>query len=241
MNKPCVILNGPASCGKGIVADYLSLALTETFALNPLEMDVISCKTPLYEMLFKFFSITPEEFFKAYNNRDTKEVSHPKLQITGRAYRDLLEYKGTRERRCRPSESKVSISPRDAMIFLSEIVAKPNLGMDCFGVARAKLVEQSTATFVIDDSGAAFEDRKGDLRIDEILPLVNTAGGYDILVVRIYRDGCSFEGDSRRYFPDSVKELGISVINMYNNGSEQEYLQNCSGKIMEFVKNRIKT
>jgi hypothetical protein len=239
MTKPCIILNGAAKSGKGIVVDHLQLALTETFALNPLTMDVISCKTKLYSLLCEFFCITPEEFFKVYNNRDTKELPHKGLQIRARAYNKFLEYKGVRERHPGHPDSSVALSPRDAMIYLSELVAKPHMGMGYFGEARAKMVEQSSADFVIDDSGAAFIDSEGKLRVDEILPLVASVGAENIMVIRIHREGCSFAQDSRRSFPDSIKDLGITVLDVYNNSSEQEYLEGVSKVIMGFVKSKL--
>lgn len=79
------------------------------------------------------------------------------------------------------------ISPRQWLIHCSEKVVKPLLGDDFFGKSLANSI---TEDFVVVSDGG-FES--------EVLPLITA--GHDVYVLRIERDGYTFEGDSRSYLP----------------------------------------
>lgn len=79
------------------------------------------------------------------------------------------------------------VSPRQWLIHCSEKVVKPLLGDDFFGKSLASSITEDLV--VCSDGG--FES--------EVLPLITA--GHDVYVLRIERDGYTFEGDSRSYLP----------------------------------------
>lgn len=85
------------------------------------------------------------------------------------------------------------MTPREALIFTSEELIKPYRGKDYFGCRLAKdiLATKKSKGFVISDGG--FEEELTALKSLE-------HQGYKVWVVRLTREGCTFENDSRTYF-----------------------------------------
>lgn len=81
-------------------------------------------------------------------------------------------------------------SPREALIYVSEQVVKPAFGHDYFGRYAAENLEQG-ALNIFSDGGF----------VEEAIPVLNVVGADNVLLVQIYREGCSFDGDSRNYLP----------------------------------------
>lgn len=109
------------------------------------------------------------------------------------------------------------VSPRQWLIHVSENVVKPLLGKDFFGKQLAQSITSDLV--VISDSG--FES--------EIVPLL--AAGHYVCVIRIERDGYTFEGDSRSYLPTSPLYHTFLVK---NNGTLEQFL-NKVGSIVDDV------
>ena len=79
------------------------------------------------------------------------------------------------------------LSPRECLIHVSESVIKPNLGTDYYGKCLAKHCETIGGSFVISDGGFS----------EEITPLTEV---FDcVYIVRLWRKGYDFGGDSRKY------------------------------------------
>lgn len=114
------------------------------------------------------------------------------------------------ERSLKDSKSLAGLggrTPRQALIHVSEDIYKPREGSDYFGRVEASSVEEyfrrvdSTSYVIYPDGG--FPDELG--AIDN---------SYDcIFVVRLHRDGFSFEGDSRNYIhlPDTEKRSSFDI------------------------------
>ena len=98
------------------------------------------------------------------------------------------------------------LSPRQWLIHVSEELIKPEFGKDYFGHKLADELQDGIT--VCSDSGFP----------DELIPVINTA---DIVyVVRIHRDGCSFDNDSRNYLSDEfLTEHGAYFCDISNNES----------------------
>lgn len=126
----------------------------------------------------------------------------------------------TRENKEKPNQWLVNggipISPRQALINTSEEVLKPLFGKDVFGIMAANSLEDGINIF----SDGGFKEEIECLR---------EAVGYDnFLLVHVYREGCTFEGDSRDYvYTDSQ----LMVIR--NKGTEQDYLRDVFNRIYE--------
>lgn len=82
------------------------------------------------------------------------------------------------------------MSPRQFMIHLSENFIKPALGNQHFGTLAAEAIGSSGDTIVMSDGGFP----------DELRALAEYGWGeHEIHIVRLHREGFTFEGDSRNY------------------------------------------
>ena len=219
-NSVAILLNGPASCGKGIVVDYLRK--------QGIDFKVRSCKDHLHKLTMNFFCVPEETYWNIYNNRKLKEEPNTyfriKLGLTERIkLRGLVGNTPI-------FRDTVYLSIRQAMIYISEVVCKPRFGYGYFGKARALSIQDNET--IIDDSCSAFLNDSGDISADEIYPLIDRIGESNILLIRIHRSICNFNNDSRRYVPDGVV---INTIDVYNDGDEDTYLQIMKNTICDFI------
>lgn len=87
---------------------------------------------------------------------------------------------------------------RQIYIHYSEQVIKPLHGKEWFGDQFLKAARESGAdTVIVPDSGFVQEAER----------VVREVGAQNVRLVRLYKDGCSFLGDSRDYI--SLKHLGV--------------------------------
>ena len=129
-------------------------------------------KQHLFELAFVMFNVSPGEFFELYDNRETKEV--PTCLLNG-------------------------FSPRNALIYVSETVMKPNFGMDYFGRIAAEQMEYGVNVF----SDGGF--------VEEIDPVYTQSDGR-LLIVRLHRPGCDYSLDSRNYIYNN-KYISVDLHN----------------------------
>jgi hypothetical protein len=122
----------------------------------------------------------------------------------------------TRQNKETPSELLNGLSPRQALIKVSEEGIKPNFGKEYFGIAAAKSVRPNQMN-VFSDGGFA----------EELKPLITMYGPENILILQIYREGCSFAGDSRNYVSHPDISLGV----VYNNSTEEDFWLDVYNKI----------
>jgi len=98
-----------------------------------------------------------------------------------------------------------AVSPRKYLIHISENVIKPLLGESYFGIKTASKLQEGLN--VISESGF----------VEEFKPVAKLSD--ELIVARIHREGCSFEGDSRSYLPESlVTKYGGRIIDIQNKG-----------------------
>jgi hypothetical protein len=88
-------------------------------------------------------------------------------------------------------------TPRQALIEMSEVIIKPLFGKQHFGELLAIDIKKSDKDVIIISDGG-FED--------ELLPLHDVG---EVIVVRLSRPGCSFDGDSRSY----LEKYDYSLVN----------------------------
>lgn len=94
----------------------------------------------------------------------------------------------TREQKNVREEFLGGMSRREALIFVSEEVVKPSLGDGYYGkVASDKML--NGVDYCISDGGF----------VEELSHIINKFSRDDIVVVRLYRDGSDYNGDSRKY------------------------------------------
>lgn len=119
-----------------------------------------------------------------------------------------------------PHNALGGLSPRQALIGVSEKMVKPFFGNAYFGNAEATKLEGRLKTGVVySDSGF----------IEEAEPLIKMAGIENVFVIKFTRKGAdSFEGDSRNWLPDLP---GLKVLKTTNNGTVNELAE----RIISFV------
>lgn len=117
---------------------------------------------------------------------------------------DEVVFLSSRENKENPSPLLGGKSWREAVIHVSEIVVKPALGKDIFGKVAA--INLSVGINIFTDGG--FEE--------EIAPIVEEVGEDNIIIVKIHKEGCSFEGDSR----DWIDIEGVNSFDVTNYGDE---------------------
>lgn len=106
------------------------------------------------------------------------------------AYHEFLDGYDDRARKEKPECFLNGLSRRQFMIAISEQFIKPVLGNDYFGKYLAENLPDGNEVFVVPDGGFA----------SEVTPIV--AAGHDVRIVRLHRDGYTFDGDSRGYLYD---------------------------------------
>lgn len=116
----------------------------------------------------------------------------------------------TRENKEKPNGRLQGLSPRQALIHISEDIMKPSFGKDYFGKAAAEDLTEGVNVF----SDGGF--------IEEVRPIISKVGVKNVLIIRIHRTGHTFQGDSRKYLPDG---FGPLVVDVENNGTLEEYFK----------------
>lgn len=118
------------------------------------------------------------------------------------AYHEFLDGYDDRARKEKPEGFLNGLSRRQFMIAISEQFIKPVFGDDYFGKYLAENLPDGDEVFVVSDGGFA----------SEVAPIV--AAGHDVRIVRLHREGYTFEGDSRGYLygVDGVKDCDAYII-----------------------------
>lgn len=116
------------------------------------------------------------------------------------------------------------LSIRQAMIKVSEEVIKPNYGKQYFGVAAARELQEGVLN-IFSDSGF----------VEELTPIAEKVGAENIFLIRVYREGCKFQGDSRNYLPPECLPF---VLDLYNDSTLERYKEWLELQVKDFLLNR---
>jgi hypothetical protein len=104
-----------------------------------------------------------------------------------------------------PQEFLAGMSWRQAYIHYSEQVTKPLHGKEWFGEMFVRAARESgCGTVVVPDSGFREEAER----------VVREFGPDNVLLVKIHREGITFDGDSRSYI--DLVDLGVDCWNIIN-------------------------
>jgi len=140
--------------------------------------------SPLYNSVREVFGLTKDEWNLLYNHH--KE--------------DCLE-------------QLRGMSPRQAMIWMSEDVIKPKFGSDFFGHAMVNRLRNISDDAIVIASDSGFHS--------EAVPVMDFVGAENCFHVTIERDGCDFSNDSRSLWGDN--RLGNRYHTISNNGTKDEF------------------
>ena len=100
------------------------------------------------------------------------------------------------------------LTPRQALIDLSEEYMKPRFGQDIFGKVAANVAFEVEGDVVFSDCG--FDA--------EVIPVVHFFGAENCRVIRLAREGCNWDGDSRTYLNPYLFK-GVKFDWVRNNGT----------------------
>lgn len=200
MKTLVVLLNGPVFSGK----DYIAEALIA--ALGGVKQEF---KETLYEATAKAFGVDLVWFKEQAKGRLTKEQAMPELWMHREEAVKLYEYLGKEL----SSDAEVFLaSPREALIYTSEIMYKPLHGQDYFGIKASEKMQKGYN--YVSDSGFKEE---AQVQVDKF-------GKDNVLLVRIHRDGCAFSSDDSRGYID-LSEEGVLTLDLDNNKDISEVVE----------------
>jgi hypothetical protein len=114
----------------------------------------------------------------------------------------------------KPDSRLRGLSPRQALIKVSEEMLKPVFGKRYFGEAAALSLKEGDTFF--SDSGF----------YDEAEAIRDVVGKENLFIIRIHRPGYTYErfNDSRRYLTDEECErLAADYIDIHNDGTLEEF------------------
>lgn len=129
--------------------------------------------------------------------------------IYGYDLNDLTLHCEKRSAKDIPTDHFGGLSPRQALITVSEGAVKPAFGDDYFGkVTLEKILDANIELAIITDAGF----------VGEVEPLLLSPEIERIIIVRLFAEGCSFDKDSRNYLSRSqfVDYDKMVFINFHN-------------------------
>ena len=101
----------------------------------------------------------------------------------------------------------LGMTPRQFLIYMSEEVVKLKFGRDYFGKIAGNVVNSTDKPIVVTDCGFQYEYEAFKQSL---------SGDNDIRLVRVLRDGCDYENDSREYVVDKDPVIDSIFINDYD-------------------------
>ena len=183
MKKRVIVFNAPPDSGKDVAVDYMEEVLRfEGHNVRHLEF-----KETLFALVKSTYGISDGVWDGLYT-RENKEL--PSYYLTYRGH---------------------PISPREALINMSEKVIKPLYGEEAFGLAACSGIVKGINLF----SDGGFNA--------EMIPLINLVGARNVLVVKIFRGGRDYSKDSRDYL--DIDYLGVDCVHVHNNSTLDDFYE----------------
>lgn len=219
--RKMILFNAPAKSGKDVVIKYLQE--------EGIPLQYAECKDKLHDLVQEIFNVDFERYWEIYDDRSLKETPLEDFTLKLRTSElDALEQLVgvvVCEWLCGDNKWLCTLSVREAMIYVSEVLIKPRFGEEYFGKSRMlRMLTDGYGEGIYVDGSAAF--------VDELAPLIGELGQPNILLIRIHREGYTFEGDSRSYIPNGVI---VNTVDVENNGTEQEYFDKVEKIVREFL------
>lgn len=146
--------------------NYITDQLIKHLAISDITSEELMFKTGLYKETAKQYFMPYYGFVDLATNRTTKDL---------------------------PNERLGGISPREALINVSENYIKPLLGKDYFAKELLENIKDKDV-YIISDGGFK----------EEIQTLIDSPKISRLLLVQLMAPGCFFEGDSRSYIHNDV-------------------------------------
>lgn len=210
--KRLIVINGIIGSGKTKAAEKL----IEEHGLVSRQ-----CKDRIHELTISLFDVEEWQYWEAYLSRDLKEKPLPLFPVSHTGYNKLMGRLHPDEpHRLLTGEGMTMLSCRQAMIYTSDIVAKPTFGDDYFG--RHRIDSMSDNEIAIDDSAGFTE---------ELYPAIKQLGQENILLIKVSGFGDMGE-DSRELIPHGVID---NTVDLVNDGSLEEWLEKVNRAVNDFL------
>jgi len=166
-------------------------------------------KNRLFSIALNISGIYDDEWFERYNDRSLKELPWDRLPIN--------------------PLTNIRHSQRTWMMFVSEDMIKPALGKRFFGESAAQSVKDDQDSDIFKLSGYnhvhVFSDSGFESEVEPLFELPDT----EVYLIQLFRDGCTFKGDSRDYLKYNDRYGGNHVI--HNDGTIDDAVE----EIRDFV------
>jgi len=201
-----ILLNGPSGCGKGEAYKLIRAVFNAGDG---------RVKARLHELASAFFQV-PESLWE---ERMGKEYAHPRLGVLGHEYWRLgaaIRVEGS-ERYFNDLKNWVFLSPRQALIYISEIITKPTFGKTYFNDCRMARLKPDE--LYVDDS-AGFPE--------EVAAFVPEK----TLIIQVAGRGEFSKEDSRGW----VTLPGAYQVTIDNSGSIEDYLRDVTNTVAEWLR-----
>lgn len=149
-----------------------------------------SGKDTIADLMVKHFKANKVEFKEALYEAMSDHFNYPLYSVknycTNRDFKDNMQSEFSELH---------NMTPREGLIYVSEKVYKPAFGVDYFGKQAANRLLEGVNAF--SDGGGWW---------DELEPVANKADR--VIICRLFRNGYSFDGDSRDYYnPSTMPKL----------------------------------
>lgn len=202
MIKKIIFINGAPGSGKDTLATILddSIWCRRETTTTDITSAIFMFKDPLVSAVRSLFSISEDDWIERYDDRELKEVPWDKLN---------------------------GMSQREALIWMSEEIAKEKFGRDFFGKA---MVNRLTSD-LIDNDLVIFIPDSGFL--EETKAVVDRFGKDKCVMINTLRDGYTFDNDSRSLV--TADDLGIEGTMISNNGTVEDLEDMARGILSTYV------
>lgn len=207
-----IVFNGPARSGKDSASSYMSKIKGNSYHL--------AFKDELFKICANTLGTSVTDFLDGYDET-VEDYSYRTGWDERYSFQDVYnDYDGDYLRYMKSWMKDLSwyelngkdYSKREFLIHMSENVIKPSFGKDAFGKAFVNSLPEDGIVFV-SDSGFP----------EELQPVIEHVGEENVLVIRIQRESCSFEGDSRDYLTPEMFDDKVQFYQITNNGTEEEF------------------
>lgn len=221
-NAFIILLNGPMHCGKTKLTNYLK-------SLYPKLVDR-RIKDRIHELVMQIFSVPEDVYFEHYENKNLKDTPTPLYTVTGEAFNKLLDSMMDNDAKLHyvPPSVLHQLTPRQAMIYVSDVICKPTFGKDYFGHERAKAILENE--WAIDDS-CGFKE--------ELPPTLDRIGQDNTLLIRIHTgEEFNAKDDSRKLIPRGIIDNTFDVTNNKEENTLEDYILRATDIVTQFIYER---
>jgi hypothetical protein len=169
-------------------------------------------KKKLHEIASALFNVPLD----LWEQREGKETPHPALLVSKDALTQLASVVKVKLHDVPRANVRAMLSPRQALIYVSEVICKPAFGADYFGRERAERVA-SPGLWVCESGGFVEEV--------QMLP------PEDVCIIRIYGRGRFNPEDTRSY----IDLPGAFCVEIQNVGTERDFLRAVTATVDDFL------